>query len=79
MDAKSRWGGKIHDHYLHGREVFPTVNLLIVNNCTVEKQSHFDWVIKFNIFNEGKMNILSLEDSITRTQHHLCRSLTDNT
>lgn len=77
MDAKSRWG-KFHDNYLHGREVFPTGNLLIVNNCTVEKQNHFDWVIKFNIFNEGKMNILSLDDSITRTQHHLSSSLTDN-
>lgn len=54
MDAKSRWGGKFHENCLHGLEVFPTGNLLIVNNYTVEKQNLFDWVIKFNIISEGK-------------------------
>lgn len=47
-------GGKFHENCLYGLEVFPTGNLLIVNNYTVEKQNLFDWVIKFNIINEGK-------------------------
>lgn len=37
------------------------------------------WVMKMNIISEEKMDIWSLDDAFTRTQHHLRSTVTGNT